>query len=757
MTRTNHIRHIIERSSRIDDVFHEEDMAIPNISRNVFYQNHGPAGIRIVPIRRDLNEVDLDLRIEFTDKITEEKHTPLEDPDKDCRFLSKILINFISKPVDHLRDFFPRKNCFPEHFSSIFLPLNQVLSYSGMMNASTPSRSATTRYTNLSDRFRSLWTFFQFLGGVFKHQGRGEVPLKYDFQGLYRRIQSLLPLIGDGSVVDRDVLLQMGQIERELSEIHANISRLEQQFPPSLLRKFFDHLKNQDEKILFALVKFYLMEPSPNRDTYDKLDILLTRLSEVPSEAELCRVRDLDELRSSFARLADLAGLENTEGSEARTLMAIIRDIREEILDFSDFSKLLDSQVVDRFRELKGRLGRDGLDPDVLVEIVTTNIALKNKFRELYQQEEVRILEDTNRIFEIERYIERNPGLAHDDLRRQLAVFKNSRKKFDQGRKENNVRREDILALKTAMENVLQTFEPAEVRSFKAVPDRGTDPFFMAPGVENESDGGQGTPFVEEGERRIEKDEFSQHDAGDDHASEFVDQEVEPTEENGSPFDSEDERFDDSDDEEEITLDGEEPPVVVPKSSRGGEVEELGEALDPDVERPGILEILPQDPLLTTALHKIVFALELVVWDYPPEQAARAKELHHMHLEPWEVGAYRILMEGHLEVGTLPWQLQAFFISSAALRIKMEEEFSEITRIRQTQNRDRLMDLLDLAAQSLERARDVDRRFRWFIDDMLFQGDTEKLEQIHRSHFRFLHAYSGLWLEHQGSGGVTPL
>jgi len=31
------------------------------------------------------------------------------------------------------------------------------------------------------------------------------------------------------------------------------------------------------------------------------------------------------------------------------------------------------------------------------------------------------------------------------------------------------------------------------------------------------------------------------------------------------------------------------------------------------------------------------------------------------------------------------------------------------------------------------------------------------LEQVYRSHFRFLNIFSSLWLEHQSSGGVAPL
>lgn len=582
--------------------------------------------------------------------------------------------------------------------------------------------------------------------------------MDYDFQALYSRIQALVPMIGDGSVVDSETLREIDKIERELSQIHREISGLEREFPPSLLRRFFDHLKNQDEKILFALVKFYLFEVAPNQDTYDKLDILLTRLAEVPGESDISRVRDPEELRASFVHLAELAGLEPTEPEESRALVAIFRDTREEILQVHDFRSLIESGIVDRFRELKGRLGRDGLNPDVLIEIVTTNIVLKNSFRQLYQQEEVRILEDTNRIFEIERYLERNPGIAHEELRRQLEVFRATRKKFDLGRKDNNIRRKDVLSLRTSMESVIKAFEPGAKR--QASPERGTDPFFVVPAEANSPDtdvAGESAiisastaaddPAPREAEDgRNENNGLQEVSEGLNDASEVFSKAVV----------EEEYLVDEDDDGEVITVDAEESPAME-KPAPVHTVEELGDALDPEGERPGILEILPQDPLLTTALHKIVFALELVVWDYPLEQAAGAKELHHMRLEPWEVGAYRVLMEGKLEVGTLPWQLQAFLLTSTALRVKMDEEYSEIQRIRMTQNRGRLMDLLDLAAQSLERARDVDRRFRWFIDDMLFQGDTEKLEQVHRSHFRFLHSYSALWLEHQGAGGITPL
>ncbi len=217
-------------------------------------------------------------------------------------------------------------------------------------------------------------------------------------------------------------------------------------------------------------------------------------------------------------------------------------------------------------------------------------------------------------------------------------------------------------------------------------------------------------------------------------------------------------------------------PVVAPErtsvAAPGGKTSEIGpfgppsaiedtpdeiEELEPMEDEPSLIDLLPSDPLLATSLHKILFGLELVSWEHGIDQASSAKELHHLKLEPWEAATYRKMMEMRGQIGTLPWELQAFFLTSAALRVKMEEELSEIGRLRDVGHADKVLEVLEQSAQSLERAREVDRRFRWFIDDMLFQGDTELLEQVYRSHFRFLNVFSGLWLEHQSSGGVAPL
>ena len=539
------------------------------------------------------------------------------------------------------------------------------------------AHSLSVRYTTLSDRFRSLWTFYQFLGGVLKHLGEGPMPYTYNFQALHERLKELVHMIGVESTVNATP--ELDQLERELDRIHRELARIESQYGPSVMRKFFDHIKRQDEKILTALLKFYLLSKYFEQDTLDKLDILFTRLAESSNQDGKGAPKDSAELLSTFKSLSQITELSLLPLAEETPLTEAVQAIRSELESIEDYKTLVESKVYERYRRLKQRLGKTALLPSMLVEITTTNIVAKNRFKELYEAEERKVIENTNRIFDIERYLDRHPELASDDLKRQLEEFRTIRVRYEARARKDNVKREDISEMTRAMQAVLAQFDPASKRSLHSKSDEAT---------------------VSSTART------ASHKVQPPEAEEFP---VEP------------------------------------------------KVRDEKVEGTSLDNLLPPDPLLNETLHKIMFALEMIVWDRLPTQITSAPEIRNLNLEPREIETYRRLAEGNVAKGTPEWELDRFFLMSAALRVKMEEETNEITRLEKANNPDRLYEVLEHSAQSLERARDSDRRFQWFIDDMLFRGDTQQLEYIYRSRFRFLHAYSGLWLVHQRSGGLTPL
>ncbi len=557
------------------------------------------------------------------------------------------------------------------------------------MNTTQPFRP-TERYTALSDRFRSLWTFYQFLGGVFKHQDRGDLPFSYDFQALYKRMQDIVPGLANAS--EKEAEKEITGIERELSQIHGQLKAIEGEFPPSLLRRLFDHLKQQDEKILVALAKFYLQYEAFDEDTLDKLDILLTRLAEAPGEGDRVLPKSDADLKIMFERLAEFAGIQLPDAIERSALLVAIREFKDQIEQIPDFDAILAGGVYDQYRSFKHKLGTSFLDPEIAIELVKTNIAAKNRFQELYRLEEAGILEDTNRIFEIERYLEKNPDAADTDLRLQIEAFKRFRGRFDEGRKDGNIKRDVLADLRTSMQEILQRFEPSE-----------------------------------------------------EHAAYFARRSttVEPTVPPSTPT-------------PELDPPAQAAPAAAVVEPIAYETEQ--EAISQRASSTMSLdELVPPDTLLNEPLHKIMFALELVIWDHPPERAVTLTQLNNLKLEPWEADAYRRMAGGIAKQGTLDWDLCHFLLTTAALRVKMDEEDGEIVRLKSADSGGRLFEVLERSAQSLERAGEMEKRFQWFLDDMLYRGHTDKLDQLYRSRFRFLKSYATLWLDHQDAGGVTPL
>lgn len=545
-------------------------------------------------------------------------------------------------------------------------------------------QSSSTRYTTLSDRFRTLWTFSQFLRGVLNHLGEAPMPYNHDFQALHAELKELVQTIGIDDAGEEKP--ELDRLERELNRIHRDLALVENGFAPSVMRKFFDHIKRQDEKVLTALAKFYLLSKHFEQDTLDKLDILFTRLAEEPSAGEQVAARESAELLQTFASFAEFTNLRPMPLAEETPLIDAVTAIRDELETIEDHSALVESRVYERYRRLKQRLGKSALHPSLLVEITTTNIVAKTRFKELFNAEEKKVAENTRRIYDIERYLDRHPELANEELRHQIEEFRHARIRYESSVREGNVRRDDITGMTLAMQAVLDKFDPTSNR----------------------------TPSAEEITAGIPI----------------------PDLETGTPS-----------------------SATNPTPDSAEEPELLSEEIEPSQRREAasLADVLPLDPLLNESLHKIMFALEMVVWDRLPSQIVEAPEIRNLNLESWEVTIYRNLAEGTVQKGSAEWELDRFVLSGAALRVKMEEEHDEISRLENANNPDRLFEVLEHSAQSLERARDMDRRFQWFIDDMVFRGETSRLETLYRSRFRFLHAYSGLWLVHQRSGGLTPL
>ncbi len=514
------------------------------------------------------------------------------------------------------------------------------------------------RYVRLTDRCRSQWTFYQYLQGLFKHLFTTPCPVEIDFPSLFNEFRQLGSELGhpEPGRTDRTMTHLAGTLDAQSRKL----LEVDEQIQPSLLRRFFDRLRNQDEKVLLAIIKFYLDGSHGGEDTLDKLDILFTRLAEIPRGDHGSLVRERHEIQRLLQPLLLLLPPSVVSKQEIEVVTQALADLKTEVLACRSFTELAAGGALDRFRTLKRRLGETMLHPQILPVLLETTVAIKNRFRELWEDEETALLADTNKVRELEKQLSGHPEIATPDLREMLETFASAQKRFDQGKDTENLRRDDALKLRMALNRILEQFD---VTQFSGIFPAPLDPATVPPSA-----------------------------ASPDPAA---------------------------------------PPGEVPASP------------------------LQADGLLQEYVSKILFALELVGDDRPAAEAVTAKELASLRLEACEVEACRRLLDGQPPSASIAYERARLLVQAAALRIRMDEEAREVDRLFR-RGSDHLAETLERASQSLQRASEIDRRFAWIVDDALYRGDTNNLEQLYRCRFRLLRAYSGLWLIHNERGGISP-
>lgn len=323
-----------------------------------------------------------------------------------------------------------------------------------------PLHDLNQRYVRLTDRCRSQWTFYQFLQGLFKHLRGEPCSLSIDYQGLFGRLRDVAEAMGqpDPPLVDQALRAIGTDLDRHVAELQA----ADTQIPPSVVRRFIDRLRTQDEKILMALAKFYLGLPDLSADTLDKLDVLLTRLAENPLESGGSLPRERHELERVLQPLLQFRSPRETPDHEVGILLQAIGDLRAEALASRTFVELVSGGVLERFRTLKKRLGDNYLNGGLLPTLLETTVVIKNHFRELLAEEETQLLEDTNRVRELQRQARNHPELVSPELQEVLERFSTTQQRFEQGRNEDNLRREDVLELRLLLNRIVERFDPVQ-------------------------------------------------------------------------------------------------------------------------------------------------------------------------------------------------------------------------------------------------------------------------------------------------------
>ncbi|MBV9492831.1 MAG: hypothetical protein JOZ54_01190 [Acidobacteria bacterium] len=310
------------------------------------------------------------------------------------------------------------------------------------------------RYVRMSDRFKSLWTYHQFASGVFKNFLGLSLPYAVDFQKIFERIKAIGGTLNAAQAAEAQSALSVSELG--LDRISRQVLDADAQIPPSMLRRFLEKVKKQDETIIHSLIKLYLYADAVESDCRDKLDFLFTRIGEdfVAERGEYWS-RDSLEFREKIIALVSILRVAEPPQEEVVRIIRAIRSMRDEVQRVEHFEELTDRGLLRNARTFKHRIGDLYFHPDVLLAIVELNVSTKNRFLKLYQSEEQRLLLDADKLMEHGQAIERNFGDTNPELIDEIARFRAAKERFDELRAQSNVKHDVITNLKASMTNIM--------------------------------------------------------------------------------------------------------------------------------------------------------------------------------------------------------------------------------------------------------------------------------------------------------------
>ncbi len=310
-------------------------------------------------------------------------------------------------------------------------------------------------YIRLTERFKALWTFHQFLRGICKTFSSQAPGYGTDFNGLYEEVKAVgsdLALAAPESLARRiqDASARLDALAAQLRETDRNIS-------PSLVRRFFDRIRPQDEKIAFYLLRYYFSQPDVDEDVIDKVDFLATVAATGRPEPDATASRPRSAIRQLFESVTASSVWPRIESGMTPAIVRAFDELASDVTQAREFEQLLTERLLKNARTMKRRVATGLADPDILTAVAWCNLTTRSVFHRLYEREERRLDEATGRIVDLERELTRGGDeiVPPQEFRR----FRESRVRFDQLAGERNLRAQHIMELKLAIGDVLEKFD----------------------------------------------------------------------------------------------------------------------------------------------------------------------------------------------------------------------------------------------------------------------------------------------------------
>jgi hypothetical protein len=310
-------------------------------------------------------------------------------------------------------------------------------------------------YIRLTERFKALWTFHQFLRGVQKTFFATEPSYALDFGKLYDDVRAVAGAIDTTS--PEKVAPRIRELSERLDAFSRKLREADRHISPSYVRRFFEKVQPQDEKIAFHLLRFYFSQPEVDEDVVDKVDFLATVLASGERGGEDERPRP--DVRKFFESATATSVWPRLEATAAPTIVRAFEELAADMARAQEFEDLVTARLLNNVRTLKRRVASGLSDPEVLAAVASCNLRTRSVFHRLYELEEHRLEEATDRIADLEKELTR--GGLEVPTAEEFRRFHDSRQRYERQAKESNVKALQVVELKEAIGQVLSRFELA--------------------------------------------------------------------------------------------------------------------------------------------------------------------------------------------------------------------------------------------------------------------------------------------------------
>ncbi|HEY1435250.1 MAG TPA: hypothetical protein VGG65_07730 [Thermoanaerobaculia bacterium] len=312
-------------------------------------------------------------------------------------------------------------------------------------------------YIRLTERFKASWTFHQFLRGVQKTFFATEPGYALDFGKLYDDVRAAASAIDTTS--PEKVAPRIRELSDRLDAFGRKLREADRHISPSYVRRFFEKVQPQDEKIAFHLLRFYFSQPDADDDVVDKVDFLATVVAAGQRSADADAPRPRPDLKKFFESATAASVWPRLEATTAPSIVRAFDELAAEMARAQEFEDLVTARLLNNVRTLKRRVASGMANAEVLVAVAHCNLRTRSVFHRLYEREERRLEEATDRIGELERELARG-GLEAPSAE-EFRKFRESRERYERQSREGNVRALQVVELKEAIGGVLGRFDLA--------------------------------------------------------------------------------------------------------------------------------------------------------------------------------------------------------------------------------------------------------------------------------------------------------